>query len=311
MTRSLGIVLTALAVCPGGQPRPAVRPVVAPPPATAPAQSTPAVPALPSPPAPDTVARGSEYRVGPGDVLDIAVLGQTDLTRTATVQPTGAISLPLLNDVPVGGLTVAEVQRKLTTLLARDFLVSPQVEVKVKDYQSQFVLVLGEVNSPGRKPLRGSTRLIDALVEAGGFSARASGEIFITRAEGGAFDGGTRSLRLRLGGQLSAQEYVNLEISLRHGDIVTALPRSYVTVEGEVQRPGRYAIEGDLTVTGAVSMAGGLTRFGSSDVKLRRIDPATGRVTVTKVDLKSVRSGKKADPPVAPNDVVTVSRRRF
>lgn len=310
MTRSLGIVLTALAVCPGCQPRPAVRPVVAPPPTTAPAQSKPAVPVLPSPPVPDTTARSSEYRVGPGDVLDITVLGQSDLTRTATVQPSGAISLPLLNDVPVGGLSAAEVQRKLTTLLARDFLVNPQVEVKVKDYQSQFVLVLGEVNSPGRKPLRGSTRLIDVLVEAGGFSARASGEIFITRAEG-QFDGGTRNLRLRLGGQLSAQEYVNLEISLRHGDIVTALPRSYVTVEGEVQRPGRYAIEGDLTVTGAVSMAGGLTRFGSSDVKLRRIDPATGRVTVTEVDLKAVRSGKKADPPVAPNDVVTVSRRLF
>lgn len=310
MTRALGIVLMALAVGPGCQPRPAVRPVVAPPPTTTRAQPTPTVPARPSPPAPDTVTRGSEYRVGPGDVLDIIVLGQTDLTRTATVQPTGTISLPLLNDVPVGGLTVGEVQRKLTTLLARDFLVSPQVEVKVKDYQSQFVLVLGEVNSPGRKPLRGSTRLIDALVEAGGFSARASGEIFITRSEG-EFDGGTRSLRLRLGGQLTAQEYVNLEISLRHGDIVTALPRSYVTVEGEVTRPGRYAIEGDLTVTGAVSMAGGLTRFGSSDVKLRRIDPATGRVNVTAVDLKAVRSGKKADPTVAPNDVVTVSRRIF
>jgi polysaccharide export outer membrane protein len=248
--------------------------------------------------------------VGAGDVLDIAVLGQSDLTRTATIQPTGAISLPLLNDVPVAGLTVAEVQRKLHSLLARDFLVNPQVEVKVKEYQSQFVLVLGEVNQPGRKSLRGSTRLIDALVEAGGFSTRASGELFITRSEG-SFESGGRSLRLRLGGQLSAQEYVNLEIPLRHGDIVTALPRSYVTVEGEVQRPGRYAIEGELTVTGAVSIAGGLTRFGSSDVKLRRIDPATGKVTVTEVDLKAIRNGKKPDPAVAPNDVVTVPRRLF
>ena len=281
---------------------------------TAAPDAPPPVPkASPSPspsPAADVTHRGPEYHVGPGDVLDIVVLGQSDLTRTATVQPTGAISLPLLNDVPVAGLTVAEVQRKLHSLLARDFLVNPQVEVKVKDYQSQFVLVLGEVNQPGRKALRGSTRLIDALVEAGGFSTRASGELFITRSEG-SFDGGGRSLRLRLGGQLSAQEYVNLEIPLRHGDIVTALPRSYVTVEGEVQRPGRYAIEGELTVTGAVSMAGGLTRFGSSDVKLRRIDPATGRVTVTEVDLKAVRNGKKTDPPVAPNDVVTVPRRLF
>jgi polysaccharide export outer membrane protein len=280
------------------------------PPSPAPAPSPSPVPSASPSPAAAVTPRGSEYRVGPGDVLDIVVLGQTDLTRTATVQPTGAVSLPLLTDVQVSGLTVAEVQRKLHSLLARDFLVNPQVEVKVKDYQSQFVLVLGEVNQPGRKPLRGSTRLIDALVDAGGFTTRASGELFITRSEG-SFDDGGRSLRLRLGGQLSAQEYVNLEIPLRHGDIVTALPRSYVTVEGEVQRPGRYAIEGELTVTGAVSIAGGLTRFGSSDVKLRRIDAATGRVTVTEVDLKDVRNGKKPDPPVAPNDVVTVPRRLF
>ena len=52
----------------------------------------------------------------------------------------------------------------------RDYLVNPQVEVKVKEYQSQFVSVVGEVNSPGRKPLRGRTRLIDVLVEAGGFT---------------------------------------------------------------------------------------------------------------------------------------------
>ena len=89
----------------------------------------------------------------------------------------------------MAGLTVAEAQRKLTTLLARDFLVNPQVEVKVKEYQSQFVSVVGEINNPGRKPLRGRTRLIDVLVEAGGFKPTASGEVIITPSEG-TFDGG-------------------------------------------------------------------------------------------------------------------------
>ncbi len=67
----------------------------------------------------------------------------------------------------MAGLTVAEVQRKITNLLAKDYLVNPQVEVKVREYQSQYVSVVGEVNSPGRKPLRGRTRLIDVLIEAG------------------------------------------------------------------------------------------------------------------------------------------------
>ena len=266
-------------------------------------------PALPSP-SPAAAGVSADYRVGPGDVLDVAVLGNADLTRTATVQPTGSITFPLLNEVPVAGLTVSEIQRRLTALLIKDFLVDPHVEVKVKEFQSQFVIVLGEVNTPGRKVLRGGSRLVDVLVEAGGFTPRASGEIVITRTEG-SFEGGSKILRMRLGGTFSAQDYVGLELALRNGDVITAPARQYVTVEGEVQRPGRYAIEGDLTVTGATSTAGGLTRFGSSDVKLRRIEAGTGRVTITKVDLKDVRKGKYPDPPVAPNDVITVSRRLF
>jgi polysaccharide export outer membrane protein len=248
--------------------------------------------------------------VGPGDVLEITVLGNADLSRSATVQTSGTITFPLLNEVQVAGLTVGEIQRKMTALLARDFLVDPHVEVQVKEYQSQFVIVLGEVNTPGRKVLRGASRLIDVLVESGGFTPRASGEVVITRNEG-SFDGGGRVLRMRLGGAFSVQDYVGLEMPLRNGDVITAPARQYVTVEGEVQRPGRYAIEGDLTVTGAISTAGGLTRFGSSDVKVRRIDPATGKVTITKVDLKSVRRGSRPDPAVAPNDVITVPRRLF
>ena len=238
------------------------------------------------------------------------MLGNADLSRSVTVQPSGSITFPLLNEVSVAGLTVSEVQRKMVTLLQKDFLVDPHVEVKVKEFLSQFVVVIGELNTPGRKVLREGSRLVDVLVESGGFTPRASGEIVITRTEG-SFEGGAKAVRMRLGGAFSAQDYVGLELPLHNGDVITASARQYVTVEGEVQRPGRYAIEGDLTVTGAISTAGGLTRFGSSDVKLRRIESGTGTVTITKVDLRSVRRGKGPDPTVAPNDVITVPRRLF
>jgi polysaccharide export outer membrane protein len=292
--------LVALVASQAGAPAPAQ----APPPAPA---QTPVPSASPSPaPTPDR----NDYRVGPGDVLEITVLGNADLSRSATVQPSGSITFPLLNEVSVAGLTVSEVQQKMASLLQKDFLVDPHVEVKVKEFLSQFVVVIGELNTPGRKVLRGGSRLVDVLVESGGFTPRASGEIVITRTEG-SFEGGAKVVRMRLGGTFSAQDYVGLEVPLRNGDVITALARQYVTVEGEVQRPGRYAIEGDLTVTGAISTAGGLTRFGSSDVKLRRIESGTGTVTITKVDLKSVRKGKGPDPTVAPNDVITVPRRLF
>jgi polysaccharide biosynthesis/export protein len=278
--------------------------------APAPADAPP--PAPPAAPVAEAAPRTGDYEVGPGDVLEVTVYDNAELSRIPTVQTNGGISYPLLGEVQVAGLTVAEVQRKITNLLARDYLVNPQVEVKVREYQSQFVSVVGEVNQPGRKPLRGRTRLIDLLSEAGGFKPTASGEVMITRAEGG-LEGGQTSLTVRLTRSTSpsAQDLVNLELVLKSGDIITAFPKAYVTVDGEVNRPGRYAIESDLTVTGAVSLAGGLTRFGSSDVKLRRTDPETGRVTIVDVSLKAVRNGRNPDVPLLPNDVISVSRRLF
>jgi len=171
--------------------------------------------------------------------------------------------------------------------------------------------VLGEVNSPGRKGLRGRTRLIDVLVDAGGFTPRASGEVSITRAEG-TFDAGGRTLRLRFGSAApSAIDQINMELALRSGDLITALPKFYVTVEGEVVRPGRFVLDGDLTVTGAISTAGGLTRYGKNGIQIRRVDTQTGKTTIIEVDLKDVRKGKKPDLPLLPNDVVTVPRRIF
>jgi polysaccharide export outer membrane protein len=265
-------------------------------------------PAAPSAPEPTPAA---EYLVGAGDVIEVTVLENNDLSRIATVQTSGVIALPLLGEVAVAGLSVPEIQRKLHTLLERDYLVNPQLEVKVKEYHSQFVTVVGEVNSPGRKPLRGRTRLVDLLVEAGGFTPRASGDVIITRLDG-TFAGGDRTLRLRLsGGAMTPQDQINLEIPLRNGDLITASPKYYVTVEGEVSRPGRYPLEPDLTVTGAVSMAGGLTRFGSSSVKVRRVDPETGQTRILEPDLRTIRSGTEPDLALLPNDVVSVSRRLF
>jgi polysaccharide export outer membrane protein len=266
----------------------------------------------PTPP-PATAAtdptKEGDYEVGAGDVLEINVFGNDDLSRVPTIQTNGAVSLPLLGEVQVAGLTVAEVKRKVTNLLAKDYLINPQVEVKVKDYQSQYVSVVGEVNSPGRKPIRGRMRLLDALLESGGFKTSSSGEVMITRTDG-AFEDGKKAVTVRISSSATIQDQINLELRLRNGDIISALPKAFVTVDGEVNKPGRYAIEADLTVTGAVSLAGGRTRFGSSDVKVRRSD-AAGKVKIIEVDLKDVQNGKKPDVPLVSNDIVTVGRRVF
>jgi polysaccharide export outer membrane protein len=252
-----------------------------------------------------------EYRVGVGDMLEITVLTHEDLSRSATVQANGEISLPLLGDVPVMSLTVAEIKDRLTALLEKDFLVNPQVEVRVREFRSQYVTVVGEVGQAGRKALRGRTRVVDILVESGGFTQRASGEVTLTRLDG-TFADGSSVVKFSLGGtSMTSEEQQHLEIELRNGDILTASPKYYVNVMGEVTRPNRFTLDGELTLMGAISMAGGLTRYGSNDIRLTRADPATGKSETKEHNLKAIRKGKKPDPKLQPNDIITVPRRLF
>lgn len=162
------------------------------------------------------------YRVGPGDVLEVTVDGRPQLARLPTVQTTGVIWLPQLSDVRVEGLTVAEIETKVAERLARHELARPLVTVRVEEYRSQFVWVAGEVSKPGRQALRGRTRLLDALLQAGGFTARASGEVVIERHEGTFADGSTlRRFRFLRAGPTPG-DLEGLETLVNRGDVVTA-----------------------------------------------------------------------------------------
>lgn len=289
-------------------------------PSPSPASSpTPEPAASPSPTSTPTA-----YVVGPGDVLEVTVLDQSDASRSTTVQPDGRFTMPLLGDVEVAGKTVSEIQRIITEGLAKDFLVNPRVEVRVREYNSQFALVLGEVLSPGRRALRGTTRLIDVLIESGGFRPNASGVILVQRTEG-TFPNGEKALRFRLGNTagMTAQDQMNAELLLKNGDVITAGPKFFVTVDGEVARPGRVVIENDLTLLGVIAESGGLGKFGSSKVRIIRkkgdgadltgfetCDGATQDVCRV-VDIQDIRKGKVQDVLLAPNDKIVVSRRRF
>ncbi len=288
------------------------------------AQTQPPPTPSPSPSASATTNPASAYVVGPGDVLEVTVLGQADVSRSTTVQPDGRFTMPLLGDIDVAGKTVAEIQTLITEALSKDFLVNPQVEVRVREYASQFALVLGEVVSPGRRALRGSTRLIDLLIESGGFRPSASGVILVQRTDG-AFPNGEKTLRFRLGNTagMTEQDRMNAELLLKNGDVVTAGPKYFVTVDGEVARPGRVVIENDLTLLGVIAESGGLAKFGSSKIRIIRrkaegvditgfgaCDGAAEDVCLV-VDIKDIRKGKVQDVLLAPNDKVVVSRRRF
>src|SRR5215470_13374559 len=95
-----------------------------------------------------------EYEVGPGDLLHVAVFGQTDMTGDFTVQSDGIMNFPFLGKIKASGLTTSDLERKLTTLLADGYLRKPHVSVTVQEFHSQRVFVTGEVQKPGPYGLR-------------------------------------------------------------------------------------------------------------------------------------------------------------
>jgi polysaccharide export outer membrane protein len=249
------------------------------------------------------------YRVGPGDVLEVIVASRSDLSRLPTVQTTGGVFLPRAGYVPVAGLTTDEAAQRIGPLLMGDDLLSPDVSVRVKEYKSQFVWVYGEVLYPGRKPLRGGTRLIDALLDAGGFTTRASGQITVER-QNGAFPDGRRSIAIRFGGGDPTPEEINdLGLYLAPGDVLLAGIQNWVVVGGEIVRPGRYPLEDGMTLAHAIEQAGGRATFGSDRVTVTRVDPGSGGTRDIEANLKDIRSGNAEDLVLAPGDRVLVQTR--
>jgi polysaccharide export outer membrane protein len=154
---------------PAAAPTPTHAPAPAPSSATSPAppRTAAAVPAT-TPVRTTSTANQPEYRIGGGDKLQINVYKESDLTQALQVRPDGRITLPLIGDLAAAGQTPMQLQRKLTESL-REFVSNPVVTVMVVEVADRVVYVMGEVNTPGAVPLKGSMTVLQALAVAGGF----------------------------------------------------------------------------------------------------------------------------------------------
>jgi protein involved in polysaccharide export with SLBB domain len=130
-----------------------------------------------------------EYVATPGDHLDIVVRRVPEATRSVTVRADGRITLPLINDVAVRGLTTNEIDAKLTSLLSKR-LVDPEVTVIAAQVHEPTIYVGGEVNMAGAVPLRNAVTAVQAISLAGGLkrSAAARSIVIIRLGEDGAIE---------------------------------------------------------------------------------------------------------------------------
>jgi len=123
-----------------------------------------------SPGPPPTVPAVS---LGAEDVVEIKVFMEPTLTGIFRISPEGFFTYPLLGAIQAEGRTVAELTTLLTEGLADGYLVDPQVQVEVEEFNTRMVSVIGQVRKPGRYPYRNGFSLVQAIAVAGGTTDKA------------------------------------------------------------------------------------------------------------------------------------------
>jgi polysaccharide export outer membrane protein len=119
---------------------------------------------------------GKEYRVGTNDLLDIEVLNLENGKRTVRVNAAGYITMPLIGQVTVAGLTQQQVEAQIAALYGEKYLQNPQVSVFIKEFTTERITVDGAVAKPGIYPLVGQMTLLRVIALAGGFGQIANSQ---------------------------------------------------------------------------------------------------------------------------------------
>ncbi len=262
------------------------------------------------------------YRIGPGDIIDIRVFNRPQLSRDAArVDGRGMITMPLIeSEIQAACRTEIELASEIATRYLK-YQRNPQVNVFVKEYNSQPVAVIGAVNSPGRFQMQRRVRLLEILTFAGGPAQRAGRSVQVvhtgasalkcepTEAEitpGGAVQLGEQGENLvsyKLTDIMEGMERANPFV--KPGDIITIPDADQVYVVGNVLKPGSIPLKETVTVAQAIAMSGGtMPDTKSNRVRIVRQTPS-GKTEIF-VDLKAIDRHQAEDIALQANDIVDV-----
>lgn len=216
------------------------------------------------------LAASDDYQLGPGDLVRISVFGAPELATEARVAQSGSITCPLIGSVQVAGLSTTAAE----SLLAKryvdgGYLRQPQISMLVVEFQSQKISVLGHVNKPGQYPLRAASNVMDVLADAGGIIAQTAGyNATLMRKDG-------TSVEINLQRLLEGDPTQNLPVT--GGDRLVVPRAEQFYIYGQVQKPGMYRLEPNMTLSRAISAGGGLTPRGTERRAVVKRRDAEGR----------------------------------
>ena len=251
----------------------------------------------------------SAYHIGPGDILEIEIMGDITTRASVTVGPDGRIYYNILPGLDVWGLTLAGAADRIGLELKKYIREKPAVALTLKTALSHQVWVLGRLNSPGAYSLGGATSLLDVVVEAGGLGSNTP--VGGMRSEDADL---SRSFLIRDGHMIP----VDFQRLLREGDLsqnvylqagdfiyVPPLRSSQVHVLGAVLQPRSERMSGSLTVVQAIALAGGTVPDAClPNVAILRGSLAHPQVAIVAVN--DVLQGKAPDVRLEPGDIVYV-----
>ena len=264
----------------------------------------------------------SEYKLGPGDLVNIEVFDVPQLTRDVRVTDSGYISLPLLPvRILAKGLSVIQLQEKIGELLQANGLVTnPEVTVNLKEQRSQPITVIGSVKSPQVIQALRPMSVLEVLSACGGISDEAGSTLLITRkvppdtsAKTDSADtdplAGPQTFTIDLWDLLNSPVPKD-NMMLVGGDIVTVPRAGIFYVVGAVGHPGGFILSNDaeqMTTLKALALAAGVTSTAkANEAVIVRKDPTTGISKEIPVDLKKVMQRKGADAKMQANDILFV-----
>lgn len=307
----IGILMGAVA---GAAQQAVVKPVVQTPDSSRASQVPAAIPTA-SPTSPE---RDDRYRIGPGDVLDIRVFNKPLLSREAVrVNGNGMIRMPLIeDDILAACHTEGELAKEIARLYLK-YQRNPQVDVFVKEYQSQPVAVIGAVNQPSQFKLQRRVKLLELIAYANGPALEKAGRninvvhnvssTFACRGSGQADEDPIKTgldaykLKNTLEGEEQSNPYV------QPGDIVIIPEADQAFVVGNVLRPMAIPLRDPVTISQAIAMAGG-TQADTRREKIRivRQDPGSLEKKEVFVDLRAVEKHQATDIVLQANDIIDV-----
>lgn len=244
---------------------------------------------------------GEGFAIGQGDLLDITAYGVDDMKQTVRVDSNGDISLPLLGNVPVEGLTALGAEKALDRVaMDKHILNRPQFSVFIKESATGGITVTGEVQKPGIFPPQSVHRLMDAIAIAGGVTGKAGRVVKITHRSD---PDNPTEVRLP---QDSDDPMANVQVE--PGDTVLVTKAGLVYVVGEVQRPSGLVMENNdhMTVLQAISMAQGVTHFAKlSQARIIRRN-TDGTYLQIPVKLNDIFKAKSPDVALKKDDILFV-----